>query len=178
MPGLGACPIPALVPLVNKHALAFKCVLALRGALATLACVTKYLSTSANSQLPALAVARAGGRVRPTGSDLGSTFCGKNSVSVGSQSGQHAVFSGAYSYRAAVCLHAAHIAALREFWTDWPPWHGNTVLTVNHRPKAQTCRQAHAPAARCLARSVARVRERSGEEASCQNSKQRAINAL
>ena len=28
---------------------------------------------------------------------LGSTFCGKNSVSVGSQSGQHAVFSGAYS---------------------------------------------------------------------------------
>ena len=30
--------------------------------------------------------------------------------------------------RAAVCLHAAHIAALWEFWTNWLPWHGNTVL--------------------------------------------------
>ena len=36
----------------------------------------------------------------------------------------------AYSYRAAVCLHAAHIAALRGFWTDWLT-HGNTVLTTN-----------------------------------------------
>ena len=30
-------------------------------------------------------------------------------------------FSGAYSYRAVVCLHAAHIEALLEFWTDWLP---------------------------------------------------------
>ena len=34
--------------------------------------------------------------------------------------------------RAAVCLHADHIAALREFWTVWLPWHGNTVLTAPH----------------------------------------------
>jgi hypothetical protein len=45
--------------------------------------------------------------------------CGQNCVSVGSQSGQHAVFT--YSYRTAVCLHAACIAALWEFWTDWLP---------------------------------------------------------
>ena len=30
--------------------------------------------------------------------------------------------------RAAVCLHAAHIAALRAFWTDWLPWHVKRVL--------------------------------------------------
>ena len=45
----------------------------------------------------------------------------KNGVSVGNQSGQHVFFSGAYSYRAAVCLHSAHIAAFREFWPDWLP---------------------------------------------------------
>ena len=33
--------------------------------------------------------------------------------------------------RAAVCLHAAHIAALWAFWTDWLPWHRNSVLTTN-----------------------------------------------
>ena len=28
--------------------------------------------------------------------------------------------------RAVVRPNAAHIAALRKFWADWPPWHGNT----------------------------------------------------
>ena len=38
-----------------------------------------------------------------------------------------------------VYTRGARIAALREFWTDWPPWHGNTVLT--------TKRRAHIPGA-------------------------------
>ena len=33
---------------------------------------------------------------------------------------------------AAVCLHAARIAALREFWTDLLPWHGNTMVLHDH----------------------------------------------
>ena len=34
---------------------------------------------------------------------------------------KHAVLAASTHKRAAVCLHAAHIAALREFWTDWLP---------------------------------------------------------
>ena len=35
-----------------------------------------------------------------------------------------------HNNRATVCLHEARIVALREFWTDWLPCHGNTVLTA------------------------------------------------
>ena len=35
------------------------------------------------------------------------------------QSGQPTVFAAHTSYRAAVCLHVAHIAVLRAFRTDW-----------------------------------------------------------
>ena len=51
---------------------------------------------------------------------LGSTLCGKKRVSVGSQSDQQYLAARTKKY-AAVCLHAARIGALWEFWTDWLP---------------------------------------------------------
>ena len=52
--------------------------------------------------------------------------------------------------RAALYLHAARIAALREFWTDWLPWHGNAVLTTHPRPQVEnraTCERDYAAGA-------------------------------
>ena len=57
------------------------------------------------------------GQARPDScSNLGSKFWGKNSVCAGSQLGQQAART---HNRATVCLHEAHLAALREFWTGW-----------------------------------------------------------
>ena len=59
-------------------------------------------------------------------------FCGKIGVSVGSQTGQHAVCSSAYTYPSTavvlVCLHEGHIVALRELWTDGLPTDKPTVI--------------------------------------------------
>ena len=49
------------------------------------------------------------------------TFCGKNCVS-GVASRTIMLYLAARTHdHAVVCLHEAHIAALREFWTDWLP---------------------------------------------------------
>ena len=54
---------------------------------------------------------------------LGSRYCGKNSISVGTVpvGPTYCIWRHTHHNRAAVCLHGADIAALRAFWTYWPP---------------------------------------------------------
>ena len=72
------------------------------------------------------------------GYELGSTFSGKNGVSVGSQSGQHAVSSGAYvqpscsmSTRGSYCSFAGVLDRLAT--------RGHTVLTTTRRAQPAVC---------------------------------------
>ena len=53
------------------------------------------------------------------GSDLGSRCCGKIGISVGTSRASLPYLAAHASNSVAGCLHMAHIAVLRVFWTDW-----------------------------------------------------------
>ena len=65
-----------------------------------------------------------------------STFCGKNSGSVGSHMGLHAVFSSGTRNVLWYVYTQLMLQLCGSSGPDWLPWHGNTVFTTKHRPQA------------------------------------------